>query len=117
MRGLAEARVLRATPPRAPVANPPGMGRPAELFARGADWFVATALAQQGRSNAFLSAVEAGTLTGYAAGVPAGLGLAGAQSLASALDEMTFVPDSVRDRFVSQWADPQTMDPVLVVRR
>jgi hypothetical protein len=117
MRGLAEARVLRASAPGAAPANPPGMGRPTELFARGADWFVATALAQQGRTNAFLSAVEDGTLTGYAAGAPAALGLAGAQSLANALDEMTFVPDSTRDRFVSQWADPQTMDPLLVVRR
>jgi hypothetical protein len=114
MLGLAEARVLRASPPGAP---PPTMGRPTELFARGADWFVASALAQQGRSNGFLSVIEDGTLTGYAAGAPAGLGLAGAQSLIAALGEMTYVPDSVRARFESQWADPRVIDPLLLVRR
>jgi hypothetical protein len=117
IRGLAEARVLRAAPIGAAPATPPGMGRPTELFARGADWFIASALAQQGRSSGFLSAVEDGMLTGYAAGAPAGLGLAGAQSLTAALGEMTFVPDSARARFEAQWADPQVMDPVLVVRR
>jgi hypothetical protein len=119
MLGLAEARVLRGSPAGAtPVGGMPStMGRPTELFARGADWFVASVLAQQGRSNGFLSVIEDGTLTGYAAGSPAGLGLAGAQSLLAALGEMTYVPDSVRAGFESQWADPRVIDPLLLVRR
>jgi hypothetical protein len=116
MLGLAEARVLSSSAPTLPPP-PPSMGRPTELFARGVDWFVASALAQHGRSNGFLSVVEDATLTGYAAGAPAGLGLAGAQSLLAALGEMTYVPDSVRTRFESQWADATEIDPLLLVRR
>ena len=93
------------------------MGRPTELFARGADWFVASALAQRGESNAFLSVVQDAALTGYAAGAPAGLGLSGARSLLSALGEITYVPDSIADAFESQWADPRAVDPLLLVRR
>jgi hypothetical protein len=40
--------------------------RPAELLARGADWFLATALARQGRVNGALSAVQDGWIRGYA---------------------------------------------------
>lgn len=40
--------------------------RPAELLARGADWFLATALARQGRTNGALSAVQDGWVRGYA---------------------------------------------------
>ena len=114
MLGLAEARVLRG-----PVGSgvPASMGRPTELFARGTDWFVASALAQRGRSNGFLSVIQDGTLIGYAAGAPAAVGLSGAQSLLAALAQMTYIPDSVRVRFEAQWADPSIVDPVLLVRR
>lgn len=114
MLGLAEARVFRTPPTGTPPAT---MGRPTELFARGADWFIASALAQRGRTNGFLSVIQDGTLTGYAAGAPAGLGLSGARSLVSALSEMTYIPDSVSSRFESQWADPRVVDPLLLVRR
>ncbi len=114
MLGLAEARVLRASPGG---GVPPSMGRPTELFARGADWYVASALAQRGRSNGFLSVIQDGTLIGYAAGAPAGVGLSGAYSLLSALGEMTYIPDSVRVRFEAQWANPRVVDPLLLVRR
>lgn len=40
--------------------------RPAELLARGADWFLAAALARQGRMNGVLSAVQDGWVRGYA---------------------------------------------------
>ena len=40
--------------------------RPAELLARGADWFLASALARQGRMNGALSAVQDGWVRGYA---------------------------------------------------
>ena len=40
--------------------------RPAELLARGADWFLAAALARQGRMNGALSAVQDGWIRGYA---------------------------------------------------
>lgn len=40
--------------------------RPAELLARGADWFLASALARQGRMNGALTAVQDSWLRGYA---------------------------------------------------
>ncbi len=91
--------------------------RPAELFARGADWLVTSVLAQRGRSNGFLSAIEDGVLSGYAAGSPAMLGAAGTASILSAVEEMTYLPDSVRRGVEAQWSDPRAIDPVLLVRR
>ncbi len=114
VRGLAEARLLR---PVAGVTSPPAADRPAELFARGTDWFVATSLALQGRSNGFLTAVEDATLSGYAAGAPAAVGSVGVTSLIAALEQMTYLPDTARAAFESQWADPKVIDPVVVIRR
>ncbi|MEP6494574.1 MAG: hypothetical protein ABJF01_17950 [bacterium] len=114
LRGLTEARLLR--PYSAAASTQPG-DRPAELFARGTDWFVASTLAQQGRMNGFLSAIEDGWFAGYAAGPPTAIGSAATESLVSAIEEMTYVPDSVRLGFESQWSDPQVVDPLLLVRR
>lgn len=113
VRGLADARLLR------PVGASSGASsdRPAELFARGADWFAATALAMNGRSDAFLTAVQDASLPGYAAGLPSAIGLSGSASLLGAIDQMTFVPDSVQAAFTAQWADASQVDPVLLVRR
>jgi hypothetical protein len=116
VRGLAAARMLRPPNGSAPAPNT-GTSRPAELFARGADWFVASALAQVGRSNGFLSLAQDALLTGYAAGAPAAVGLSGTQSLLAAIGEMTYVPDSIRAGFEAQWADPHLIDPSLLVRR
>ncbi len=114
VRGLAEARLLR---PVAGVMSPPIADRPAELFARGVDWFVASALAVQGRSNGFLTAVEDATLTGYAAGAPSAVGTAAVTSLVNALEQMTYLPDSTRAAFASLWSDSRVVDPVVVVRQ
>ncbi|HEY4216258.1 MAG TPA: hypothetical protein VGM67_03925 [Gemmatimonadaceae bacterium] len=113
LRGLAEARVLRPAPPGAA----PSTDRPAELFARSSDWFVASMLAQHGVMNGYLSAIQDEMLPGYAAGFPTAVGTSGAQSLTSAIDAVTYLPDSSRVAFESQWSDPDVVDPVLVVRR
>jgi hypothetical protein len=114
IRGLAEARLVR------PGGLPPGAKtgtRPAELFAQSTDWFVATALARHGRTNGYLSAAQDPMLTGYAAGSPTAVGAVGTRALTSALEQMTYLPDSIRDGFIEQWADPTSTDPVLLVRR
>jgi hypothetical protein len=116
VRGLAEARAIRGLNGGGPGA-PLHSDRPAELFARSVDWFVASTLALQGRSNGFLTAVQDPMLPGYAAGPPAVVGSAGAQSLLGALAQMTFIPDSTRDAFESQWSDPAVIDPTLLIRR
>lgn len=114
MRGLTEARPLGMS---AAVGNPRAFDRPAEVFARGSDWFIASSLAAQGRMNGFLSAIEDDMLAGYAAGQPVAIGVFGATSLTSTIDQMTYLPDSVRNPFESQWADAKVVDPVLLVRR
>jgi hypothetical protein len=114
MRGLAESRLFR---PFTGTATAPPVDRPAELFARGSDWFVASALAQQGRMNGFLSAIGDGSIAGYAAGAPMAVGIAATTSLMSAIDAIAYVPDSIRASFESAWSDPRTVDPVLLVRR
>ena len=110
----AEARLFRwysGGPSAVPV------DRPAEVFARSADWFVASTLALHGRSDGFLTAVQDAMLPGYAAGPPVAVGAAGAASLLSAIDQMTYVPDSLRAAFETAWADPSVVDPVVMVRR
>lgn len=91
--------------------------RPAEVFARSADWFVASALALHGRSNGFLTAVQGPMLPGYAAGPPVAVGAAGTGSLLSAIEQMTYVPDTLRASFEAAWADANVVDPVVMVRR
>ena len=62
--------------------------RPAELLARGADWFLAAALARRGRINGALSAVQDGWVRGYASAAgPEAFGDHGA-ALAAVFDAM-----------------------------
>ena len=62
--------------------------RPAELLARGADWFLASALARQGRVNGALSSVQDGWIRGYASAAgPAAFG-DHAAALAALFDAM-----------------------------
>lgn len=114
VRGLAESRSTRP----APGGSAPQISdRPAELFARGVDWFTTSSLAMRGRSNGFLSAVQDPSLPGYAAGSPAAIGTAGTASLISAIDQMTYISDSIQTAFEGMWADASSLDPVLLVRR
>jgi hypothetical protein len=114
LKSLAEARPFRLF---SGAGSAPPSGRPAELFARGTDWFVASVLAQQGRMNGFLSAIGDGSLAGYAAGAPSAVGSAATTSLVSAISAMAYVPDSIRTSFEATWADPGSIDPTLLVRR
>jgi hypothetical protein len=114
LKSLGEARPFRAFNG---AGSAPPSGRPAELFARGTDWFVASVLAQQGRMNGFLSAIGDGSLAGYAAGTPTAVGSPATTSLLSAIDAMAYVPDSIRASFEATWADSKTIDPALLVRR
>ena len=103
LKSLGEARPYR---PFGGAGSAPPSGRPAELFARGTDWFVASVLAQQGIMNGFLSAIGDGSLAGYAAGAPTAVGSSATTSLVSAIEAMAYVPDSIRSSFEATWADP-----------
>ncbi|MEO6878247.1 MAG: hypothetical protein ABI205_07190, partial [Gemmatimonadaceae bacterium] len=45
------------------------------------------------------------------------VGNSGAEALTSAIDAVTYLPDSLRAAFESQWSDVRIIDPVLLVRR
>jgi hypothetical protein len=114
VRGLGEARVVRSF---TGMPSSPPSERPVEIFARSADWFVASMLALQGQSNGFLSAVEDPLLAGYAAGSPAAVGTVGVTSLLDAIEQMTYISDTARATFEAAWANPETLDPTILVRR
>lgn len=109
MRDLAAARVVRR-------GAPPTEERPAEVFARSVDWLVAVSLAREGRSDGYLSAVQDAALTGYTTVSPVAMIFGAARPLVDAVEEMTYLPESVRDGFLSQWADARSVDPYLLVR-
>ena len=109
MRDLAAARVVRR-------GTAPAEERPAEVFARNVDWLVAVSLAREGRSDGYLSAVQDAALTGYTTVAPVGMILGAARPLVDAIEEMTYLPESVREAFLEQWADARSVDPYLLVR-
>ena len=110
MRGLAAAR------PRSGRGGDPRVERPAELFARGVDWFVANAMAASGRMNGALSAVQDETLAGYAGVVPPDAGDGGADALIAALADMTVVPAAARARFLDRYGLEGVPAPPTLVR-
>lgn len=110
VRGLAAARV-------GPNRNGAARARPAELFARDVDWFVAVALAHEGRSNGYLSAVQDATLTGYTAASPRDMIAGAGRALVDALSQMTYVPSPTRDAFLDEWTDPASISPSVLSRR
>lgn len=114
LRGLTAARLI---PPD--VQNryrPPHQQRPAEVFARNVDWFVAAALAREGRSNGYLSAVQDEALTGYASVLPREVGGGGGVALMDALEEMAYVSEDTRDWFLEHWGATRALRPAAVVR-
>lgn len=87
----ASLRALTEELLEAPRAARASAERPAEIFATRMDWFVASALARQGISSGFLSAVHDELLTGHVIH-PERLRTAGrSRSLLNALQEMTTV--------------------------
>ena len=109
MRDLAAARVVRR-------GAAPTEERPAEVFARNVDWLVAVSLARDGRSDGYLSAVQDAALTGYTTVSPVAMIFGAARPLVDAIEEMTYLPESIRDGFLAQWADARSVDPYLLVK-
>ena len=108
MRDLAAARVVRR--------GQPAEERPAEVFARSVDWLVAVSLAHEGRSDGYLTAVQDAALTGYTTVSPVSMIFGAARPLVDAVEEMTYLPEAVREDFLGRWADARAVDPYLLVR-
>jgi hypothetical protein len=112
VRGLTTARIAG----RGRI-SPHGSGRPAEVFARSVDWFVADALAAMGRTNGYLSAIEDPILSGFAATASDAPSLGAARALVGTLTEMTYLPDSMSSAYVRRWESLDALDPSALVMR
>jgi hypothetical protein len=111
MLGLTSARTTGAR------ISPNGSARPAEVFARSIDWFVADALANAGRSNGYLTAIGDPLLAGFAATPGDAASLGAASSLVRSIAEMTWIPDSMAAGYVERWSSLDRLDPSTVVLR
>jgi hypothetical protein len=119
-------RALAATTPTGNPRNPLGSApptalafdanRPAERLARGADFFVAAALAREGRSNGVLSAVQDGVLTGFAGVIAPEPGDGAAEALMSVLDEVTLVPPATRRWYLARFGAQGVRSPLAVAQ-
>ena len=77
--------------------------RPAEVFARAFDWFIATSLAGEGPgSNGHLSGVQDELFVGRAGAVAPGRRGVAAYALVDVLDEMTTVPAAASGAYLSR---------------
>ena len=101
LRGLTAATLVPPMPQNG--FSPPHAQRPAEVFARSADWLIAALLAREGRMNGYLSAVQDELLPGYvAAEAPEPSGAAGS-ALVDLLDDMTVLPQPAREWFLERY--------------
>jgi hypothetical protein len=91
--------------------------RPTEIFARNVDWFVSAALANEGRMNGHLSAVQDQVLTGYGSAMSPEASPDGGSATLRALDGITTVPASVRDWFTERYGATRHVSVTEAVRR
>ncbi len=77
--------------------------RPAEVFARSMDWFVAVSLAREGRTNGYLSSVQDDVLTGYGTVRPPDVTGGAGQALVALLDEVAPVYPETRRWFAGSY--------------
>ena len=118
------ARVLRGlttasldTPPGAEYPTTGHATRPAEVFARSVDWFVAAALAREGRVNGYLSSVQDDLLTGYGTVTPPDVTGTAGQSLMALLDEVAPVYPATRTWFLESYGQGRIQTPYDLARR
>lgn len=90
--------------------------RPAEVFARNIDWFVAVALAEQGRSNGYLTSVQDDILTGYGTVRPPDVTGGAGDALMTILDEVAPVYPRTRQWFLRTYGTARSLTPYDLVR-
>ncbi|HET9986851.1 MAG TPA: hypothetical protein VFQ38_24960 [Longimicrobiales bacterium] len=77
--------------------------RPAEVFARNVEWFVAASLAREGRMDGYLSSVQDDMLTGYGTVVPPDVTGGAGRALIAILDEVAPVYPETRAWFLKSY--------------
>lgn len=91
--------------------------RPAEVFARNLDWFVAASLAARGRTNGYLSSVQDDMLTGYGSVRPPDISGAAGTALVAILDEVAPLYPDTRDWFVRHYGLTRALTPYDLMRK
>ncbi|MBK6486863.1 MAG: hypothetical protein IPF98_08345 [Gemmatimonadetes bacterium] len=91
--------------------------RPTEAFARGVDWFVAAALARQGRMNGYLSSVQDAVITGYASATPPRSGVLESDATLDALREIAVIDPSTHAWYASAFGRERRFGVADGVRR
>lgn len=114
VQGLTSARLI--PPSEENGFRPPHDRRPAEVFARNFDWFLAVSLAREGRVNGYLTAVQDEVLTGYATVSAREADGRGAEALMRLLSDVAYVPASIRDWFLGNWGPTRTLRSYALVR-
>jgi hypothetical protein len=109
---LASASMESAPSERNAHAN-----RPAEVFARNVDFFVAVSLAAAGRSNGYLSSVQDDMLTGYGSVRPPDVTGTAGHALVAILDDVAPLYPETRDWFVRRYGLERSLTPYDLVRR
>jgi len=90
--------------------------RPAENFARAIDWFVATSLAADGRSNGYLTSIQDEVLTGYGTVRPPDVTGRAGDALISILDEVLPPTAETRATFLASYGTGRTRTALDLVR-
>src|SRR5690606_65212 len=112
LRDLAHG-LLEAPRPGEPAVH---ATRPAEVFARSIDWFVAVALAENGRSNGYLSSVQDDILTGYGTVRPPDVTGSAGDALMTILDDVAPVYPRTRQWFLRTYGTARALTPYDLVR-
>jgi hypothetical protein len=119
VRGLRRDRIATSLRELAAAFRRPGVDtlidshetRPAEVFARGSDWFIAAALAHQGKTAGYLSSYQDRSLTGYGSTRGPDIGGAAVPSLLTILDVIAPVADQTRDWARAELGPTRTLSP------
>lgn len=91
--------------------------RPTEVFASSVDWYVAAAIASEGRVNGYLTSVQDEVLTGYAAVTPPDVHGESGEATVAVLREMTTLAPSTRDWFLEKYGRGRTVTAYDVMLR
>lgn len=83
--------------------------RPAEVFARNVDWFVAVTLAAHGRSNGYLTSIQDDVLIGYGSARPPDVTGTAGEALVRILDEVAPLDPDTRQGFLAQYGRGRTL--------
>jgi hypothetical protein len=91
--------------------------RPAEIFARNVDWFVAVSLAADGRSNGYLTSIQDDVLTGYGTARSPDITGAAGETLVTILDEVAPLYPATREWFLKSYGLNRALTPYDLARR